>query len=105
VCADHAFHAVGDQFAGAEGIFHAVVAHGDAVTDADGVEFHRRAAGTEHAAFDRLGDHLQVGVSGDDFIEGIDYADQRPVDLPLGHAHGLHQGAVRRAFDACLNVI
>jgi hypothetical protein len=42
---DHVFDAVGDEFARRQRIEHAVMAHGDAVIDGDGVEFLGDAAG------------------------------------------------------------
>ena len=50
----HDFHGIGDQLAAAQGIFHADVIHGDAVADADGGKFHRRAAGHVDAGLDGL---------------------------------------------------
>ena len=40
---DHVLHAVGDQLAGGQRVQHAVVPHGDAVVDGDGVELRGEA--------------------------------------------------------------
>ena len=49
---DHRLDAVGDQLARGQRVLHPVVAHGDAVVDADRVEQERHAAGRAHALLD-----------------------------------------------------
>jgi hypothetical protein len=53
---DHRFHAVGDQLARRQRIFHPPVAHGDAVIHADGVELKRHAASRAHGVFNQTGE-------------------------------------------------
>ena len=75
-------------------VLHALVVHGDAVADADDGELDGRAAGHADAGLDRLGDLVQMDVAGDDLVLGVGDADHGPVDLLVGEAHGLEQGAV-----------
>ena len=51
---DHVFDAVGDELARGQAVEHAVMAHGDAVVDRDGVEFLGDAAGRLDLARDQL---------------------------------------------------
>ena len=60
---DHVLDAVGDQFARGQAVEHAVVAHGDAVVDRDGVEFLGDAAGLLDLARHQLAEVLQVHVA------------------------------------------
>ena len=71
------FDGVADELAAGQRVFHAVVAHGDAVADADGRKFDRRTAGGGDAQLDGFGDFPQVHMAGNDFVKGVDYADQR----------------------------
>ena len=82
-----------------EGIFHADVAHGDAVIDADGVEFEGHAAGLADGVADFLADDVEVGVAGDDLDEGVADGDEGLAHIGFGKAAGLEQGAVRGAFE------
>ena len=70
------------------------MAHGDAVAHGDGGELHRGASGGTDAGLDSLGDLVQVHVAGDDLVVGTDHADERPLQLLLGIAQGIEQGAV-----------
>ncbi len=78
-----------DEFPGGQGIFHALVVHGQAVADADDPELQGRAPGQAHPGGGRLGNLIQVDVAGDEFVEGIGDADEGTVDLPVRQAHGL----------------
>src|SRR5204862_8115106 len=69
VGAEHGLDAIGDELAGGEGVFHAAVAHGDAVVDADGVEFEGDAAGGADGFAHLFADDVEVGVAGDDLHE------------------------------------
>ncbi len=60
---DHVFDAVGDELARGQAVEHAVVAHGDAVVDRDGVEFLGDAAGRLDLARDQLAEVLQMDVA------------------------------------------
>ncbi len=69
VGAEHRLDAVGDQLARGERILHADVAHGDAVIDADGVEFERNAARRANGFAHFLADHIQMGMARNDLHE------------------------------------
>ncbi len=90
-----------DELAARERILHARVAHRDAIADADGREFDRRAARRGHAELRRLGDIPEADVSRDDFIERIADADQGLSEIFLAIAIRMEQRtmrAPRRAF-------
>ena len=72
---------------------HAVVAHGDAVVDGDGVEFLGDAAGRLDLAGDELAEVLQVDVAGDELGEGVDDGDDRLAEVAVLHAGGAPQAA------------
>ena len=90
----HGLGGVGDQVPGDQGVLHAHMSHGDAVAHGDGGELHRGASGGTDAGLHRLGDLIQVHVAGDDLVVGTDHADERPLQLLLGIAQGIEQGAV-----------
>ena len=96
----HGLGGVGDEVPGDEGVFHAHMAHGDAVAHGDGGELHRRAPGRPDTGLDGFGDLVQVHVAGDDLIVGADHADQRALQFLFGVAQGIEQGAVGGPFDA-----
>ena len=101
----HAFHRIRDQLAGGQGIAHALVAHRDAVADGDGVELKGRAASHQDAILDGAGYAVKFAVARHHLVEGIDHADEGPLDLRRVHAQGLQQGAVRRAADTALDLL
>ena len=84
---------VGDQFARRQRIEHAVVAHGDAVIDGDGVELLGDAAGRLDLARDQLAEVLQVHVARHELGEGIDHGDDRLAEIAVLHAGGAPQAA------------
>ena len=90
----HGLGGVGDEVPGDQGVFHAYVAHGDAVAHGDGGELDGRAAGGPDAGLDGVGDLIQVHVAGDDLVIGADHADQRPLQLLPGKTQGIEQRAV-----------
>ena len=96
----HDLDGVGDELAARQGVLHALVAHGDAVADADGGKLHGRAAGHADARLHMLGDGAQVDVPGDDLVVGVDDPDQGTCDLLVGVAHGLEEGPVGRPLNA-----
>ena len=63
---------------------HAVVIHGQAVTDGNGRKFKGHAAGQAHAVLDRPGQGVQMDVPGHDFIGRIDHAHQGQVQFFAG---------------------
>ena len=66
----HVFDAVGDDFPGRQGVEHAVVSHGDAVVDGDGVEFGRETAVLFNALFDLLANIMKVNMTRYELREG-----------------------------------
>ena len=96
----HGLGGIRDQVAGDQGIFHADMAHGDAVAHGDGREHDGRAAGRPDAGLDRVGDLVDVHVARDDFVERADHPDQRAGSLFLGIAQGVQKAPVGRAFHA-----
>ena len=91
----HRFDRVGDQFAGAQRVFHPFVAHADPVADTDGEELEGRAAGHPYTRLDGVGDLMEVQVAGDQFVCRIGDADHRPFDFPVRQPQRFEQGAVR----------
>jgi len=83
---DHVFDRIGDDFARGQRIEHAVMAHGDAVIDRDGVEFLGDAAGRFDFAGDELAEILQVDVTGHELGEGVHHRDDRLAEIAVLHA-------------------
>ena len=90
---DHVFDAVRDDFAGRKGIQHAVMAHGDAVIDGDGVEFGRIASQPLDLGLDQLAGLMQVRMAGDELRKGIHHRDHRFSHLFRFHARCSPEGA------------
>ncbi len=90
----HALGGICDQVTGHQGILHALVSHGDAVTDCDRRENYRCAAGHGNAHFNGIDDLVDVHVSRYDLVVGRDDADQRPLHLFLGHSQCVEQGTL-----------
>ena len=70
--------------------------HGDAIAETDGWKFHWRATGAEDTSLDGAGDLIEVEMAWNDFVLGVDDADQRFFQIVGGVAHGIEQGTVRR---------
>ncbi len=104
---DHGLDAVGDELAGGQGIFHAAVAHGDAVVDTDGVEDERHAAGFADETFDEGADLVQVGVAGDAIGVAVGDGDKRfpEIVFRLDAAGGAQQAAMRGALNSAFDGI
>ena len=100
-----ALEAVGDGLARHQRIMHAVVIHGQAVAHADGRDLERHAAGHVDAGLDRLADLVEVVVTGDDIVAGVEHRDKRPRNLLIGKSVGLQQTAVRGACNALFHGI
>ena len=60
------------------------LAHGDAIADADGVEFERDATGLADGFPDQSADLVQMGVAGDDFDKRVDDRNERLVKVLVG---------------------
>ena len=90
---DHVLHGVGDQVARWQRVEHAVVPHGDAVVDGDGVEFLGDTAGGFDRTGHQLADVLEVDVARYELGEGVHYRDDRFAEVAVLHAGGAPQGA------------
>ena len=82
----HIFDAVGDELARRQRIEHAVVAHGDAVVDGDGVEFLGDAARRLDLPRHQLAKVLEMHVAGHELGEGIGDGDDRLAEIAVLHA-------------------
>ena len=101
----HGLGGVGDQLPGDQGVFHAHVAHGDAVADGNGGEFDGGASGQADAGLHRLANFIQVHVPRYDLVLGADYADEGALQLLLGVAQGVEEGAVGGALSALGHIV
>ena len=90
----HALGGICDQITGHQGILHALVSHGDAVTDCDRRENHRCTASHGNAHLNGIDDLVDVHVSRYDLVVGGDNADQRTLHLFLGHSQCVEQGTL-----------
>ena len=97
----HVFDAVGDQVTRRQRIQHAVVAHGDAIIDRDGVEFLGDAAGLLDLARDQLPHVLEVDVARHELGEGVGNGDDRLLEVAIFHAGGAPQGASAGHVTTC----
>ena len=93
---DHVFDRVGDQFARRQRIEHAVMAHGDAVIDGDGVEFLGDAAGLFDLARDQLAKVLEMDMARHELGEGIDHGDDRLAEIANPSCRWRARGRGRR---------
>ena len=91
VCLRHGLGGVGDQITGDEGVFHTHMTHGDTVTHGDGGELHRRTACGADARLHRLGDLVQIHMTGDDLILRAHHADKGALQFFLGIAQRVQQ--------------
>ena len=91
---DQGFNAVRNELAAGQGIFHALVTHGDSIANADGRHFNGNAAGGQDAVFDKLRLVVQMGVAGNDVILGVDYGDHRFLHVLFRKAQRVKQGPV-----------
>src|SRR5699024_1331569 len=83
---DHVLDGVGDDLAGRQRVQHAVVAHGDAVVDGDGVELARDAAGGRDGLRDDVADVLEVHVARHELGVRVRDGDDRLAEVAVGHA-------------------
>src|SRR5438132_12076125 len=89
------FNRIGDQLAAYQRSPHAFGAHGFAVGDGDGVEFHGSAAGGANAFFHFGGEPSQMKVARHGFDPGVGHADQRLAQVGVGEANSFEHGARR----------
>ena len=99
------FHGIGNQLPRGEGILHAHVAHGDAVTHANGRDQQRGAARHSHAGFGGFRNFVEVNMAGNDFVKRRNHADQRAFHFFFGQSQRVHQRTMRGAFRAFENLI
>ena len=101
----HGLHAVADELAGSQRIFHAHMAHGDAVAHADGRDQDGGAACHLDACLNGVGHLIQVHVAGHDLTVGAHHADEGALQLFRGVAQCIEQTAVGRALHALGHVV
>ena len=87
----HRFRRIRNEFPRNKGILHALMAHRDPVADGDRREFNRGAARETDARLDGFCDFIQVHVAWDDFVVGIDHADERTFQFFFGIAQRIEQ--------------
>ena len=85
---DHVLHAIGNDVARRQGVEHAVVSHGDAVVDGDGIELGGKAAQFFNLFLDILTDFVQVDVTGYKLRERVDDGNDGLSHLLALHAVG-----------------
>ena len=98
LAAHDGFDGIGDDFAGDEGVFHALRAHGDAVGDGDGVKDERLATGLGAAFRGGDGELVDVDVAGRDLAPGGGDADLGFLEIGAVEADGVKHGAALRAL-------
>ena len=84
----HVFDRVGDQVTRGQRIEHAVVAHGDAIIDGDGIELLGDTARLLDFGRDQLPDILEVHVAGNKLSKGVDHGNDRLAEVAVLHAGG-----------------
>ena len=84
---------VGDELARGQAVEHAVMAHGDAVVDGDGVELLGDAAGRLDLARDELAEVFQMDMARHELREGIGDGDDRLAEVAVLHAGGAPEAA------------
>ena len=98
-------YAVRDQLAARQRIFHADVAHRDAVAYANGRNEYRRTSRHANACLDCVRDLVEVDVTRDDFGIRRNHADDRLLHFLVGHTAGTQQRTVRHTLGTCGDVI
>src|SRR5699024_601006 len=93
VSIDHVLHRVRDQVPAGQGVQHAVVAHGDAVVDGDGVELLGHSPGLTHRTGDEVPHVLQVHVPRYELGIGVGDRHDRFTEIVRPHAGGAPEGA------------
>ena len=85
----HDLDGIGDQFTASEGILHARVIHGNAVTNTDGAEGDGEPSSHVNTCLYGLDDPAQVDVSRNDLVFGSCDSDEGSLHFPVRVAHGL----------------
>ena len=96
----HGFHTVCDQLSAWETVFHADMAHSDAVADADRRYFDRCTASHADAGLYGFSYFIQVHMTRYDFTLSGNDTDQRPFQLFLRISHRVEQTPHRSTFYA-----
>jgi hypothetical protein len=96
VCVDHVFDGVGNQVTRRQRIKHAVVPHGNAVINGDGIEFLGDTAGGLDFASDQLSYILEMHVPRNELGERIDDGNDRLAEISVLHARGAPERARAR---------
>ena len=105
VRAEHGFHGVGNQFAAGQAHFHALMPHGDAVADGDGVELKRYAACLADGLFDQIIHGAQVAMPGNDIgIRGTN-GNEGFAKVFTGYASRPQKGTVRGFLITTFNCV
>ena len=90
---DHILHAVGNDVTRGQRIEHAVVPHGNAIIDGDGIELSRIAAHLLYFLTDNLSYLMQMGMARHKLGKRIDDGNNRLTKLLVFHTCGYPQGA------------
>ena len=101
----HGLGGVGNQVTGDQRVFHALVAHGDAVADGDGGEHDGGAASHGNAQLHGIHDFVQVHVTGNNLVVGADHGNQGPLLFFLCQAQGVIQAAVGGVLGAVHDLV
>ena len=96
---DHGLSGVRDEVSRDERILHALMTHGNAVTDRNGREHDGSPAAHGDTEADCLRDLVEVHVAGDDLIVGADDTDQGTAQFFLRKAQGIIEGAMGRILE------
>jgi len=103
---DHGFHTVSNNFPTGERVLHPSMTHGNAVADADGVEFKGDAAGLSDGFLDKFSHFVEMNMAGNDFIKRVADSDEGFLEVTGFYQTGCPQKApVRRAFGSQLDLI
>ncbi|MEI2999352.1 MAG: hypothetical protein V8T86_00390 [Victivallis sp.] len=101
----HGLDAVGDDLAARKRIFHAGVAHRNAVADRDRIELVRNAARLADRVADDFADLFQVAVARNDVRVRVAHSDVRLLEILVGKPGCTHEAAMRRALQPLLHDI
>ncbi len=89
----HVFNGIGDDVAAGQAIEHAVVTHGDAIVNGDGIELLGDTAGLLNLPSDQLPQVFQVDVAGNELSEGVHHRNDGLLEVFILHPGGAPQCA------------
>src|SRR5207248_10845718 len=102
----HRLHAIGDQLAAGQRVFHADVSHSDTVIDANGVELKGNAARCPDGLLNEFTESLQMHMAGYHIDIGVADSNEGFVEIVFAHYTGRTQQApVWCSFKAELDLI